>query len=131
MGASCIYTCNSCGFSLEAWDDGNPYIEFPKGKRNHFYHPGEDEVIKRVTRLIVGHAPTSEECDAALRQYAGNETDHICRSCRKETKFDPEKDAHACTRCGSADVEEMCKLAGKKCIKCDGTFSEGQFHAIS
>ncbi len=88
-------------------------------------------MVQRVTKLIVGRLPTSEERQAALERYAGNESDYICRSCRKETKFDPEKDTHACTHCGSADVDEMCRLAGRKCIKCEGTFSEGELHGIS
>ncbi|NLB54388.1 MAG: hypothetical protein GX811_01230 [Lentisphaerae bacterium] len=131
MAAGYMFTCDSCGFSLEAWDEGNPYIEFPKGKRHYFYHPSEMKVIRAVTKSIIGYEPTDEECNDALKKYAGNESDYICRSCRKETKFDPKKDIHACTHCGSTDVDDIFTIAGKRCIKCDGTFLEGEFVAIS
>lgn len=131
MASSLRFTCDSCGFSLEAWDEGNPYIEFPLGKRHYWYHPGEMEVIREVTRSIVGHDPSNEECESALENYAGNEPDYICRSCCKETRFDPDRDAQACTHCGSADVEEMYTIGCKQCIQCDGTFSEGQPGAVS
>ncbi|MDX2444866.1 MAG: hypothetical protein QNK30_13805 [Bacteroidales bacterium] len=41
--AMCLrFTCDKCGFYQEGWDEGNPYIEFPKGKRNYYYHPGNE-----------------------------------------------------------------------------------------
>ena len=42
MAAQITFRCSKCGFSVESWDDGNPYIEGPDGKRHQFYHPGED-----------------------------------------------------------------------------------------
>lgn len=32
-------TCDKCGFEVDAWDDGNPYVQDSKGKRHYFYHP--------------------------------------------------------------------------------------------
>jgi hypothetical protein len=131
MAARYEFTCDRCGFSVEAWDDGNPYIEYPKGKRHHFYHPGEDEQIKEITRTIVGHEPTRQECDNILKKYGGNESDFICRSCLKIDQYDESKDPLVCKHCGGESIERTFDLAGKKCLKCDGIFSEGEFTAIS
>jgi len=49
--AACIqFTCSSCGFSVQAWDEGNPYIQFPGLRKPHyFYHPsGERMVLARL-----------------------------------------------------------------------------------
>jgi hypothetical protein len=131
MAACYEFTCDRCGFSVEAWDDGNPYIEYPKGKRHHFYHPGEVDQIKEIARKIVGHEPTRQECDDILKKYAGNESDFICRSCLKIDQYDERKDPLVCKHCGGESIERTSDLAGKKCLKCDGIFSEGEFTAIS
>ena len=131
MASSFVFTCDRCGYSIEAWDEGNPYIEFPAGNRHFFYHPGEMEEIRNITRKIIGREPTREDCDSALKQFSGNETDYICRTCQMESRFDPRKDPHACKHCGSSDVVAIFTLTGKKCIKCEGTFSEGKFACIS
>lgn len=130
--AECLkYTCDSCGFSLEAWDEGNPYIEYPAGNRQHFYHPEEDYEIRRIAESILSREPTSEDCERILREYAGNEPDHICYDCQTVFRLDPDKDALVCKQCGSGRNEKIYGISGKKCVKCDGTFSEGEFLAIS
>ncbi len=131
MSACFEFTCDRCGFSVESWDGGNPYIEYPKGKRHHFYHPGEDDQINKIARTIVGHEPTRQECADVLKKYGGNESDFICRSCLKIHQYDERKDPLVCKHCGGESIESTFQLAGKKCLKCNGIFSEGEFTAIS
>jgi hypothetical protein len=130
--AQCLrFVCNKCGFPIGGWDDGNPYIEFPKGKRTYFYHPSGDEVIQKVGFKILGYEPGHEEIREILTKYAGNAPDHICRDCEKTSKIDPDKDAMKCRKCKSEDIEEIYNLSGKKCLKCDGQFSQGESFLIS
>lgn len=38
--ASCVtFTCPHWGFHVDAWDEGNRYVEDVRGKRHCFYHP--------------------------------------------------------------------------------------------
>ena len=130
--AQCLrFVCNKCGFAIEGWDDGNPYIEFPKGKRTYFYHPGDERKIEEISSRILGHEPSDQEIGEILEKYAGNAPDHICRDCGKISKIDPNKDAMKCRKCKSEDVEEIYNLGGKRCLKCDGQFSRGESAGIS
>ena len=131
MASSIIFTCKQCGFSVEAWDDGNPYIEYPKGKRTYFYHPGGEHKVVRVAKQILGHSPDPDELEMIYRKYSGNAPDHICRACGETSKVDPDKDEKLCSSCGSKKIEDLYNLGGTKCIKCPGTFSEGSMGAIS
>jgi hypothetical protein len=111
--AQCLlFVCNKCGFSIEGWDDGNPYIENSNGKRKYYYHPEEPPKI-------------------SLTFSFGNAPDYVCRKCGKISKIDPDKDAMQCRKCKSEAVEEIYNLGGKKCLKCDGQFSQGESIAIS
>jgi hypothetical protein len=131
MSAQYTFTCDRCNFSLSAWDDGNPYIEYPPGTRQHFYHPSETEQIAKIAKSILGREPTREDCSAILRKYAGNELDHICRACHKVIRIDRNRDPLACRACGAASVEPIIELRGKKCVRCDGMFPGGAFSMIS
>jgi len=131
MAMSLIYICDKCGLSLEAWDDGNPYIEYPGGKRHYFYHPNGEAILEKVTTDILGHSPTSEELEAICDQYAGNAPDHLCRDCGETSRIDPDKDKLVCQHCGSDKVVDLQALDGKKCIKCSGHFYPGGPGAIS
>jgi len=108
MATQLTFTCNKCGFSVDGWDEGNPYIEHPENRREYIYHPDDDR------ELCTGNAP-----------------DHICMKCGAISKIDPEKDKIICSKCGSSKVEDTYELTGKPCLKCDGTFSEGEVSAIS
>ena len=131
MAACYKFTCNKCGFAIESWDEGNPYIEYPKGQRQYYYHPEESDEIERIASEILGHFPTRPERDAVLHTYGGNAANFICRECESLTKLDPEVDPLLCASCGSSNILETRDIAGKKCIRCDGTFSQGEFAAIS
>lgn len=60
MAMSLIFTCEQCGFSVEGWDEGNPYIINSKGKRVFFYHPGGEDVMEKVVEEILGPIYTDE-----------------------------------------------------------------------
>jgi len=131
MASNLIFTCDKCGFSVESWDDGHPYIEFPKGKRNYYYHPGEMDVISEMAEKILGHEANYRERDEVLRKYGGAASDFICRKCEHVSILDSAKDRLICSVCGSEDVQQTWTLAKSKCIRRDDTFSEGyatQFH---
>ena len=64
MAQGVTFSCNHCGHSIEAWDDGNPYYLDERGKKRYAYHP-------------------SSERD----QCVGNDSPHICLSCGFDTDF--------------------------------------------
>jgi hypothetical protein len=131
MAAGYKFTCDTCGFSIEIWDDGNPYIEYPAGERHYFYHPGEESAVREIAARILGHSPTRGECDDVLKRYAGNASDHVCRRCGEVSKIDHQKDLIRCGACGCADVEETFLLGEKTCLKCHGRFSKGECCGVS
>jgi len=53
MAMSIIYSCDKCGFEVDAWDDGNPYVQDSKGKRHYFYHPTNEMDI--MGKLPLSH----------------------------------------------------------------------------
>ena len=122
--------CDRCGFFLQGWDDGNPYLEYPEGERHFFWHPSGEAVISEVAEKILGHEPSDEEKDKVLRRYGGNAPDYICRECEGESRIDPNKDGLRCSHCQSASVEELYGLEGKQCLKCDGHFGEGHMTSV-
>jgi len=131
--AMCLrFTCDNCGFYQEGWDEGNPYIEFPNGKRNYYYHPS-NEILVGDLRLNIDNPETSDNELKELIENGvkGNASDYICRDCERVSKIDSDRDEVQCSRCKSRAVEEIFELAGKKCVRCDGNFSMGEFTAIS
>jgi hypothetical protein len=131
MSAQYTFSCSKCDFTVESWEDGNQYIEDLKGKRHFFYHPAESEVRDKIAKEICGPEYSEAKILKIYSDSIGNAPDHICRNCEKITRLNPEKDKIVCRKCGSLSLEITIKLAGKKCIKCDGIFSEGEFSAIS
>ena len=130
--AYCLtFTCPKCGFSVDSWDEGNPYILDLKNVRRYFYHPGERKVIEKVTNAINGRECTEDEREKILTERCGSSPDHICRKCGKITKLDPTKDVLVCSKCKSDQLEATYGLSGKKCIKCDGVFTKGENTMIS
>lgn len=131
MAMSIIYICDKCGLNLEVWDDGNPYIEYPEGKRHYFYHPDGENTLRKVAADILGHSPTPEELEAICDQYTGNAPDHLCRDCGETSRIDPDKDKLVCQHCGSGKVFDLQALEGKQCLECSGHFNAGSVGAIS
>jgi hypothetical protein len=131
MAARYTFTCNLCDLTLAAWTDGNPYIEHPPGTRQHFYHPSDKQQIADIAKSILGREPTEDDCDSILRNYAGNEPDHVCRECHQVNRIDLRKDTRACRHCGATIVEKVLDLGGTKCVRCEGVFSNGAPTVIS
>lgn len=99
--AACIrFTCASCGFSIDAWDEGNPFYFDEKGKKVYVYHPSE-------YRLLA----------------IANDEPHLCLDCGQEVKIDSRLEQKACPKCNSTRVVDTYKLGGVECPKC----KKGQF----
>ena len=123
---SLIFTCDRCDFSLEAWDDGNPYVIKGNGKREYFYHPSPiPEPPKHGTLEYF-------ETDGENVQYQyGNAPEHICLKCAKQFKCDPEHDPMICPTCKHSEIVDLFEMGGRPCPKCPGTLSDIKHGAIS
>ena len=45
--ASCnTCVCSHCGYSIEEWDDGNPYFISFNGRKQTFYHPDDQQRLE-------------------------------------------------------------------------------------
>ena len=131
--AECFqFVCSSCGFSVQAWDDGNPYIQFPGlRKRHYFYHPSGEQMVLEIGRKHFGREPNSAEVDQMHREWGGNASEHLCRECGAIRRLDPHKDRIQCSKCKSAHVVDILSISGMRCIRCEGTFLEGTGIAVS
>ena len=79
MAGCYTFTCAHCGFSVDSWEDGNRYLEWPIGTRNYLYHPADIDETERLMREIYRHSPTTDEYMMAFRRYEGNETEFLSR----------------------------------------------------
>lgn len=131
MAMSLIFTCDQCGFSLEAWDDGNPYILNSKDERVYFYHPGGEDVMEEVVAEILGPIYTDEARDEILATRTGNASDHICLKCAEQFKHDPKRDKPGCPHCGHTEIKDLFLMGEQPCPKCTGTLSKGEMGGIS
>jgi len=131
MAMSLIFTCEQCGFSVEGWDDGNPYIINSVGNRVFCYHPSLETDMEKVVEEILGPIYTDEARDEVLATRTGNAPDHICLKCAKTFKLDPDRDQMECPKCHHSEVSEAFEMGGKPCPKCQGTMSEGEMGGIS
>jgi len=58
-----------------------------------------------------------------LERCIGNDTEHLCLSCKKEFMVDSEAPITTCPKCKSSDIVDMMELGGKSCPYCkDGVF---------
>jgi predicted RNA-binding Zn-ribbon protein involved in translation (DUF1610 family) len=102
MAQGVTFSCNRCGHSIEAWNDGNPYYVDERGKKRYAYHP-------------------SSERDLCV----GNDSPHICLSCGRKFMVDSRKPISACPSCKEADIVDTYNLNGRKCPYCkNGNFPE-------
>jgi len=120
MAMSLRYTCESCGFTVEGWDDGNPYVGYENGDRDYYYHPiSESEVFEMIMKKGLNE----------LRR--GNALDHICMNCESITMLDPYHDKMVCRKCKGTELIETYEMGGKSCPKCEGKMDMGKMGAIS
>ena len=100
MAMQTIFTCTQCGFEMEAWDEGNPYIQGPDGTRHHFYHPCADSEIASIVQEILGRELTGAEVREVLRKHSGNEPEHICLDCGVIAMMNEQEAKAPCASCG-------------------------------
>lgn len=131
MAMSLIFTCEQCGFSVEGWDEGNPYIINSKGKRVYCYHPSLETEMEQVVVELLGPIYTDKARDEVLETRTGNASDHICLKCAEIFKLDPDHDKNECPKCHHPEVLDVYIMGGKCCPKCQGKMSEGEDGAIS
>lgn len=132
MAACIAFTCPSCGFSIEHWDDGNPYVESPDGKRHFFYHPCEEEQLEEIVGKILGHFPSRYEIEETIKTSSGNESTYLCMGCLKLSQRDPKRDEVICKHCACDDLVETGMLGGKPCPSCKSeVLDQGKMTAIS
>ncbi len=131
MASSQLFTCNQCGFNVESWSDGNPYVIGANGKRLFYYHPGGSERLRQIALDLYGFEPTPDDITKMCSERGGNAPDYICTHCGKVRRLDKNRDKFFCRSCKGSELIETWTLAGKKCMKCGGVFSEGVISAIS
>lgn len=128
MAACTEFTCSHCGFQIEAWSDGNPYLRGTDRTRHYYFHPGEVGVWKECFEAEHDRpAMTREELHAFVEANMGCEQHYLCQHCGRQTQRDPAHDPMRCTGCGKAVLKDTCHLEGVACPKCGkGTF-HGEF----
>lgn len=110
MAEGLKFSCNSCGYTIEAWSDGNPYVLSESGRKRYVYHPSDE-----------------------LASAVGNDDPHLCLSCGREFKVDSRKPRSTCPKCHSDQIVDTFGLNDKPCPECKvGTFIvDPTFSAIS
>ena len=131
MAMRITYTCTECAFSVDDWDDGNPYIQGARGRRYHFYHPSREEQMDAIIRKVLGHTPDEEEKKAFLEKNCGNESTYLCGECAAVSRRDAERDRLMCRKCRSANIRLTNELEGTACPKCKKGTLKGKPSAIS
>jgi DNA-directed RNA polymerase subunit RPC12/RpoP len=95
--AQCIqYLCSKCGYSIEAWSDGNPYYLDNAGQKQYAYHPDHESLDKCI----------------------GNDSPFLCLACGKQFLVDSNNPTDCCPECGSKDISDTFILKGKSCPIC-------------
>ena len=107
MAQGTTMVCTNCQFSLEAWEDGNPYgIDADKllieglsrqEAKVHFYHPQPPPV--------------------GAFEF-GVDVPHLCLACAAEFCVDSEEPTSTCPSCQSPKICDLCELESKTCPKC-------------
>jgi hypothetical protein len=132
MAGCYTFSCDHCGFSVDSWEDGNRYLEWPIGTRNYLYHPSDIHETERLMREIYGHKPTPDEYMRAFRRYGGNETEFLCYDCLAISRIDVEIEPRICASCKSSALRATSRLAQTECPKCrEGHFDDGQITGVS
>jgi len=103
-----IFICNSCGETISAWDDGNPYYLDRRGRKHYAYHP-----------------------DSKREACIGNDSPHLCLSCGKSFMVDSRTPLHQCPKCSSSSICDSYHLQGKSCPFCRKGIFEGRLGGIS
>jgi len=107
--AECIrFTCSSCGFSIEAWDEGDPFYLDENGNKVYVYHPSPDRILA-----------------------IANDESFLCLDCGKQVKIDSRREQKACPKCKSTRVVDTYQLEGVECPKCrKGHFKQDEDYRV-
>ncbi|MBB5037223.1 hypothetical protein [Prosthecobacter dejongeii] len=126
------FSCNVCGFKIESWSDGHPYLTDGSGKRHFFYHPGDEDECREFYQKEMGRLRVVEKDYLAFwRDRGGCEVSLICLHCGRQTQRDPERDTMRCTHCRRNELMDTQELEGRSCPKCKRGAFCGEFGGIS
>ncbi|CAN5606978.1 hypothetical protein BH10PLA1_BH10PLA1_00520 [soil metagenome] len=110
MAMGLVFTCDRCGFSIEVWDDGNPYYLDKSGTKHYAYHPDHEKLAKCI----------------------GNDSPHICLECGEQFKVDSRSPIDHCRKCNADTIIETFLLTGRRCPSCKrGNFDQGMGCGVS
>lgn len=87
--------CSGCKKSLHVWEDGNPYVTGPAGKKTFFHHP-----------------------DPRMGEADGNAPDCVCNACGKRGRVDEHRLPKTCRTCKVGTLVPAWELEGKPCPWC-------------
>ena|SRR6516165_7925280 len=111
MAQAFRFICNSCGETIESWDEGHPYYFDKRGRKQYAYHPD----------------PKRDQC-------IGVDSPHLCLACAESFWTDSRAPSCAqCPNCSSTSICDTYHLDGKKCPFCKkGKFKrDPNFWAVS
>ncbi len=109
MAAGTAFTCETCGFSIFARDDGDPYVIDADGSKRHVHPPGPER-------------------DRAV----GIDVPHLCLGCGVEFAVGSRAPRVDCPARPCERIRATMDLAGARCLRCNaGTCEAGSFGAIS
>ncbi len=109
MASAQLFVCSACSFSIQDWDEGNPFYIDSDGIKRYAYHPSRERDL-----------------------CTGNDPSCVCLDCGAEFKA-PSTGSHTCPSCQSVTTTDTHDLEGKTCPKCkDGIFKRNEhFFVIS
>jgi hypothetical protein len=94
--AMCIQSvCQHCGYSVQAWDEGDPYYFDESGSKRYAYHPSRER----------------ELC-------IGIDSPHLCLNCGDIFPVDSRAPITTCPKCSSHEIADTFDLEGQVCPAC-------------
>jgi len=96
MAEALQYICSSCGHTVQAWSDANPYYIDESGCKQYAYHPDFE----------------------GLARCIGVDSPHICLACGEGFRVDSEAPTDECPKCGSDNFVGTFELNEQRCPYC-------------
>jgi hypothetical protein len=95
MAQAFRFICNSCGETIESWDEGHPYYFDKRGRKKYAYHP-----------------------DSKRDQCIGVDSPHLCLACAESFWTDSRAPSAQCPNCSSTSICDTYHLEGQNCPFC-------------
>lgn len=95
MALGLLFICDKCKYTIEAWDEGNPYCIDEAGKKYYIYHP----------------APERSQC-------IGIDIPSICLDCGEIFENDSRNSTDKCPSCKSHNIIDIFSLDNQPCPYC-------------